>query len=365
MPRPQALDLARDLDALETPGRARPRRRPAHVRLGPAGAGDGPARRRGRRAPARGPRRGPTAWASQVWGCLHERALPGWFAVDEHGLADDRSRRYFWARHVEQIGEDLGDLVDGWIPMLEPNRLGAPGLADRDGRARAPRRCRGLRRRARGRAARLRSRPRSACAGRAGRWRRATGWSRRSPPGSRPDVPPSPDAEVMAAHGRRGAVRVLAAPAARGDARGARAGPRSRCPAPAPRSTGSASPSATRSRSAATARCSPTPSSSRPAPTARSPGPRAWPSRCTTSPSPSASSRCTSSGTAPGPTIRRSTSTSTRPRAILQGALDDGIDLRGAWWEPEVDRAAGAPPARPGVSTAIGRRRRPALAVGA
>lgn len=61
------------------------------------------------------------------------------FSVDEHGLSDDRARRYFWARHVEQVGEDLGDLVDGWIPMLEPSRWamqgwltasGPPGLLD-------------------------------------------------------------------------------------------------------------------------------------------------------------------------------------------------------------------------------------------
>jgi beta-glucosidase len=75
----------------------------------------------------------------QAWGALHERALPGWFSVDEHGLADDRARRYYWARHVEQVGEELGDLVDGWIPMLEPTRwalqgwitgAGAPGHVD-------------------------------------------------------------------------------------------------------------------------------------------------------------------------------------------------------------------------------------------
>lgn len=75
----------------------------------------------------------------RTWGVLHERALPGWFSVDEHGLADERSRRYYWARHVEQVGEELGDLVDGWIPMVEPTRwalqgwlsgAGAPGHVD-------------------------------------------------------------------------------------------------------------------------------------------------------------------------------------------------------------------------------------------
>ena len=32
-------------------------------------------------------------------------------------------------------------------------------------------------------------------------------------------------------------------------------------------------------------------------------------------------------------------------RSILEGALDDGIDLRGAWWEPELDPEH--PPRRP------------------
>src|SRR5690606_7977985 len=54
-----------------------------------------------------------------IWGCVHDGALPGWFAHDERGFSDDRSRRYFWARHVETIGEVVGDLVDGWIPVVE------------------------------------------------------------------------------------------------------------------------------------------------------------------------------------------------------------------------------------------------------
>lgn len=62
-----------------------------------------------------------------TWGCLHERALPGWFSVDEHGFADDRARGYFWARHVEQVGEELGSLVAGWVPTFEPNRWALQG----------------------------------------------------------------------------------------------------------------------------------------------------------------------------------------------------------------------------------------------
>lgn len=57
-----------------------------------------------------------------VWGCLHDGTLPGWFSHDERGFVDARSRGYFWARHVELIGETFGDLVHGWLPIYEPAR---------------------------------------------------------------------------------------------------------------------------------------------------------------------------------------------------------------------------------------------------
>lgn len=65
-----------------------------------------------------------------VWGCLHDGALPGWFAHDERGFADARSRRYFWARHVELVGEAFGDLVGGWVPVYEPGRWAQRGWID-------------------------------------------------------------------------------------------------------------------------------------------------------------------------------------------------------------------------------------------
>lgn len=58
----------------------------------------------------------------RTWACLHDGPLPGWFAVDEHGFGDDRARRYFWPRFVELVGDAFGDLVDGWVPVAEPNR---------------------------------------------------------------------------------------------------------------------------------------------------------------------------------------------------------------------------------------------------
>ncbi len=63
----------------------------------------------------------------QVWGCLHDGTLPGWFAHDEHGYADVRSRSYYWARHVELVAETLGDLVHGWVPVFEPARWALRG----------------------------------------------------------------------------------------------------------------------------------------------------------------------------------------------------------------------------------------------
>lgn len=66
----------------------------------------------------------------EVWGCLHDGALPGWFSVDEHGFGDPRARRYFWARHAESVGEWFGDLVAGWVPVFEPSRWAAQGWLD-------------------------------------------------------------------------------------------------------------------------------------------------------------------------------------------------------------------------------------------
>ncbi len=55
-----------------------------------------------------------------VWGCLVDGTLPGWFLDDEGGFEDDRSRGLLWPRHVDWVGENFGDLIDGWIPQREP-----------------------------------------------------------------------------------------------------------------------------------------------------------------------------------------------------------------------------------------------------
>jgi beta-glucosidase len=55
-----------------------------------------------------------------VWACLVDGTLPGWFADDEGGFDDDRSRGLLWPRHIDWVGETFGDLVAGWIPQREP-----------------------------------------------------------------------------------------------------------------------------------------------------------------------------------------------------------------------------------------------------
>ena len=70
----------------------------------------------------------------RVWACLVDGTLPGWFADDEGGFGDDRARNLIWPRHIDWIGEHLGDLVDGWVPVRE----GAHWALRRHLRAQAP-----------------------------------------------------------------------------------------------------------------------------------------------------------------------------------------------------------------------------------
>jgi beta-glucosidase len=56
----------------------------------------------------------------RIWCCLHHFTLPGWFSDDEGGFVDERARQYYWARHVDWVGETFGDLVFGWKPINEP-----------------------------------------------------------------------------------------------------------------------------------------------------------------------------------------------------------------------------------------------------
>ena len=57
----------------------------------------------------------------EPWVCLHHIALPGWFTeLGEGGFRDDKTRSYFWARHVAYCAETFGDLVAGWQPLHQP-----------------------------------------------------------------------------------------------------------------------------------------------------------------------------------------------------------------------------------------------------
>jgi beta-glucosidase len=62
-----------------------------------------------------------------VWACLLHGSAPGWFTDDQRGWLDDNAASLAWPRHVDRVGEALGDLVAGWVPIHEPDlqaRLG-------------------------------------------------------------------------------------------------------------------------------------------------------------------------------------------------------------------------------------------------
>ncbi len=79
-----------------------------------------------------------------AWAVLVDTTLPGWFTDDEGGFDDDRARGLLWPRHVDRVGERVGDLVDGWIAQREPVRrvvrsrllgLAPPGRRDAEATA--------------------------------------------------------------------------------------------------------------------------------------------------------------------------------------------------------------------------------------
>jgi beta-glucosidase/6-phospho-beta-glucosidase/beta-galactosidase len=56
-----------------------------------------------------------------VWACLLHGSAPGWFTDDQRGWLDDKAATLTWPRHVDRVGEALGDLVSGWVPIHEPD----------------------------------------------------------------------------------------------------------------------------------------------------------------------------------------------------------------------------------------------------
>jgi hypothetical protein len=55
-----------------------------------------------------------------VWAVLHDGPLPGWFSEDQRGFDDAEGLRLTWPRHVDRVAEIFGDLVAGWVPILDP-----------------------------------------------------------------------------------------------------------------------------------------------------------------------------------------------------------------------------------------------------
>jgi len=59
-----------------------------------------------------------------MWVTLWEGPIPGWFE-DEGGFADDAAAGRWWPRWVETAADLVGDRVDGWFPMDDPvSRVG-------------------------------------------------------------------------------------------------------------------------------------------------------------------------------------------------------------------------------------------------
>jgi len=55
-----------------------------------------------------------------VWAVLHDGPLPGWFSEDQRGFSDSEGLTLTWPRHVDRVAETFGDLVAGWVPILDP-----------------------------------------------------------------------------------------------------------------------------------------------------------------------------------------------------------------------------------------------------
>jgi len=65
-----------------------------------------------------------------VWACLLHGSAPGWFTDDLRGWLDDKAAALTWPRHVDRVGEALGDLVAGWVPIHEPDLQAGLGYGE-------------------------------------------------------------------------------------------------------------------------------------------------------------------------------------------------------------------------------------------
>lgn len=66
----------------------------------------------------------------EVWACLLHGSAPGWFTDDRRGWLDDKAARLAWPRYVDRLAEEIGDLVDGWVPIHEPDLQARLGYLD-------------------------------------------------------------------------------------------------------------------------------------------------------------------------------------------------------------------------------------------
>lgn len=64
----------------------------------------------------------------EVWAVLHDGPAPGWFTDDARGFTDADGLGRTWPRHVDRVAETFGDLVTGWVPVLDPFTLARTGF---------------------------------------------------------------------------------------------------------------------------------------------------------------------------------------------------------------------------------------------
>lgn len=64
-----------------------------------------------------------------VWVGLLDGPPPGWF-LDEGGFGDPKAAGRWWPRFVDLAAETVGDLVDGWVPMVDPVGYGRRAETD-------------------------------------------------------------------------------------------------------------------------------------------------------------------------------------------------------------------------------------------
>ncbi len=55
-----------------------------------------------------------------LWPVMHHTSLPGWFGDDTDGFRTTDGPSIHWSRHVDRMAEFFDDRVAGWYPMVDP-----------------------------------------------------------------------------------------------------------------------------------------------------------------------------------------------------------------------------------------------------